>query len=72
MSTHNLCFRVKIRKNVYPCTPQFHFIKVGCMGVFITRTSLHDDNVYPLASAVYVVKLGFTGVYIYSYFCSKT
>ena len=42
MSTHNLCFRAKIRKNVYPCTPQFHYIKVGCKGVFITRTCLHD------------------------------
>ena len=42
MSTHNLCFRAKIRKNVYPCTPQCHYIKVGCKGVFITRTCLHD------------------------------
>ena len=41
MSTHNLCFRAKIRKNVYPCTPQFHYIKVGCKGVLITRTCLH-------------------------------
>ena len=41
-STHNLCFRAKIRKNVYPCTPQFHYIKVGCRGVFVTRTCLHD------------------------------
>ena len=29
-STHNLCFRAKIRKNVYPCKPQFCNIKVGC------------------------------------------
>ena len=43
MSTHNLCFRAKIRKNVYPCTPQFHYIKVGCKGLFITRTCLHDE-----------------------------
>ena len=27
-----LCFRAKIRKNIYPCTPQFHYKKVGCMG----------------------------------------
>ena len=27
MSTHNLCFRAKIRKNVYPCKPQFYYIK---------------------------------------------
>ena len=44
MSTHNLCFRAKIRKNVYPCTPQFHYIKMGCKGVEITRTCLHDTK----------------------------
>ena len=37
-STHNLCFRAKIRKNVYPCKPQFYYIKVGCKGVYITQT----------------------------------
>ena len=33
-STHNLCFRAKIRKNVhvYSCKPQFYYIKVGVMG----------------------------------------
>ena len=43
-STHNLCFRAKIRKNVYPYTPQFYYIKVGCKGVFITRICYHDDK----------------------------
>ena len=43
MSTHNLCFRAKIIKNVYPCTPHFYYIKVGCKGVYISRTCLHDD-----------------------------
>ena len=42
MSTHILCFRAKVRKNVYPCTPQFYYIKVGCKGVFITRTCLNN------------------------------
>ena len=41
-STHNLCFRAKIRKNVYPCKPQFYYIKVGYKGVFVTRTCFHD------------------------------
>ena len=41
-STHNLCFRAKIRKNEYPCKPQFYCIKVGCKGVYITRKCLHD------------------------------
>ena len=43
MSTHNLCFRAKIRKK-YPCTPQFHYIKVGCKGVYITRTCYPDGS----------------------------
>ena len=34
-STHNLCFRAKIRKN---CKPQFYYIKVGCKRVYISRT----------------------------------
>ena len=38
MSTHNLCFRAKIRKNVYPCTPKFYYTKVGSKGVFVTLT----------------------------------
>ena len=31
-STYDLCFRAKIRKNVYPCKPQFYYIKVGVRG----------------------------------------
>ena len=42
-STHNLCFRAKIRKNVYPCKPQFYYMKVGCKGIFITRTCFRDE-----------------------------
>ena len=42
MSTHNLSFRAKIRKYVYPCTPQLHFIKVGCKWVLFTRTCFRD------------------------------
>ena len=54
MSTHNLCFGAKIRKkNVYPYIPQFHYIKVGCKGVFITRTCLHDDVYTELKKKVY-------------------
>ena len=32
MSTHNLYLRAKQEKNVYPCTPQFYYIKVGRKG----------------------------------------
>ena len=42
-STHNLCFRAKIRKNEYPCKPQFYYLKVGCKGVYIIRTCKHDS-----------------------------
>ena len=42
-STHNLCFNAKIRKNVYPCKPQFFNRKVGCKGVFITRKCVRDE-----------------------------
>ena len=44
-SIHNLFFRAKIRKNVYPCTPQFFYIKVGCKGFFITRTCFRDEEI---------------------------
>ena len=33
-------------KKVYPCKPQFYYIKMGCKGVFVTRTcfrDVHDD-----------------------------
>ena len=29
MSTHNLCYRTKIRKTVNPCIPQVFYIKLG-------------------------------------------
>ena len=32
------------RKNVYPGKPQFYNIKAGCKGVYISRTSLHDER----------------------------
>ena len=39
-STHNLCFRAKIRKQMYT---RFTIIKVGCKGVYITRICYPDD-----------------------------
>ena len=35
-------FLSKNKKNVYPCKPQFYYIKVGCKGVFVTRTCFRD------------------------------
>ena len=35
-------FWSKNKKNVYPCKPQFYYIKVGCKGVFVTRTCFRD------------------------------
>ena len=31
------------KKNVYPCKPQFYYMKVGCKGVYITWACYHDD-----------------------------
>ena len=37
-------FRSKLNtKKVYPCKPQLYCIKVGCKGVFVTRTCFRDD-----------------------------
>ena len=41
--THNLSFGAIIRKKVYPCKPQFYYIKVGCKGVFVTQTCFRDE-----------------------------
>ena len=42
-STHDLCFRAKIRKIIYtPVNPSFFYIKVGCNGVFVPRTCFRD------------------------------
>ena len=57
MSTHNLCFRAKIRKNEYPCKPQFYYIKVGCKGVFTTWTCCPDDG--SLWRLVALIVIGF-------------
>ena len=55
-STHNLCLEQKYEKNVCPCKPQFYYIKVGCKGVFITRTrypdELHSPSLSPTGSAI--------------------
>ena len=37
-------FLQKIRKNnVYPCKPQFYYIKVGLKGVKIMKAGFRDD-----------------------------
>ena len=35
-------FWSKNKKKVYPCKPQFYYIKVGCKEVFVTRTCFRD------------------------------
>ena len=37
LRTRLICFRAKIRKNVFPYKPQFYYIKVGCKGSLITK-----------------------------------
>ena len=46
MSTKDLCFRTKTRKNVYAWKPQFYYINVGYKVVQIIRTFYH--NAVPL------------------------
>ena len=41
-STHNLCYGAKIRKKVYPCMPQFYYIKVGYKGVYFSPACFPD------------------------------
>ena len=43
-NTHKLCFRAKIRKIMHtPVNPSFTIQKMGCKGVFVTRTGYHDE-----------------------------
>ena len=39
---YNVCFRAKIRKNIYPCIPQFYYIKVGFKVVYDSWTIYPD------------------------------
>ena len=43
VSTHNLCFRAKIKENVYPVTPKFYYIKEGCKD-FHGRVSMMENR----------------------------
>ena len=63
-----LLSRNKKKNNVYLCTPQFYYIKVGFKG---SQNYLHVASrkhaIYifvPLKTHFYIVKLWFTGVYI--------
>ena len=44
MYTHSK-FWSKDKEKVYPCKRQFYYIKVGCKGVFVTRTCLRDVRI---------------------------
>ena len=70
MSTHNLCFRAKIRKNVYPCKPQFNYIKVGCKGVLNTRTCYPDElnSIYDGSDLKLIILVGWLSVAWSDYF----
>ena len=40
--THNLCLSRNSKNNVYPCKPQFYYIKVGFKVVKIIQACFHD------------------------------
>ena len=56
MSTHNLCFGAKIRKQ-YHCKPQLYYIKVGCKGC-----SLHGLVFVITAMKIAVDYIGVLGI----------
>ena len=45
-------FWSKNKKKVYPCKPQFYYIKVGCKGVFVTRTCFRDVKLHTMHTLV--------------------
>ena len=45
------------KKYVYPSKPHFFYIKVGCKGVFITRTCYPDDTLSNEGVYIYIVAL---------------
>ena len=46
MGTHNPCFLSRNKKNnVYPCKPQFYYIKVGFKGVKIILVCFRNVEV---------------------------
>ena len=40
------------KKKIYPCKPQFNYIKVGCKGMFVTRTCFRDGFTRPLFQSI--------------------
>ena len=60
MNTHNLCFLSSNKKNnVYPCEPQFYYIKVGLWASKLYRydfvmkpaiTRIHTNSVLEASS----------------------
>ena len=57
MSTHNLCFRAKVRKNTYPCKPQFYYMKVGCKGYTLDAHVILMENKGAKASLFFAGKI---------------
>ena len=52
-STRNLCFRLEIGKNAYPSIPEFHYIKIGFVGIYITWSC------FPVILFWHILKGGF-------------
>ena len=64
---HNLCLEAEIRKNVYPRKPQFYFIKVGCNGVYVTRTCLHDVHRASFRLVKMFITLVLHGIFLFKF-----
>ena len=44
--TQSIFWSKNKEKKVYPCKPQFYYIKVGCKEVFVTRTCFRDVTMF--------------------------
>ena len=44
-------FWSKNKKKVYPCKPQFYYMKVGCKWVFVTLTCFRDELLHTTSSS---------------------
>ena len=61
------------KNNVYPCKPQFYYIKVGFKGVRIIKVCFRDDNRHSALNTRYMKsgKHGWGRGKLYSHYCNQ-
>ena len=74
-STHNLCFLNRSKKNnVYPCKPQFYYIKVGFKGSVLYRRVFMMPSFGASGRASWLAFPGYLHlhVYVWAGWCEST